>query len=242
MRAIFIPGMARTGSDAEGLLPHLPNNLQLVVAERPGAARREKKLPDTHFRHDLAVKTILELAGEEQVILVAHSFGGYLAEMAGRQLQQRRPGQLRGIVFLDSSTPQVPRPLLNPRTLWELWRPAIWLFDSLAQWLFHDHKVSTAFKTVAMALQENAAFRSTARAVRISRTEKPAALAGVPVIVVTALGHLGWRLKGLPGSWFHRQARMAKHLDGRHLVIHPSGHHVMVEHPKEVADIIATLL
>ncbi|MEJ4096980.1 alpha/beta fold hydrolase [Corynebacterium bovis] len=243
MRVVFIPGMARTGADADAdaFSSFLPPEAHVVPADRPGPGWSGGPLPDTHFRHDLAVRQAVAFAGEGPVVYVAHSFGGYIAEIAARQLEASSPGQVRGIVFLDSSTPGVPRPIMDPRRLWALWRPVIWALDR-ASGVVDDHRVSTLLATGAQAVRENASFRATAREVRRERRRRPGALDGVPTVVVTALSERAWRWRRLPGSWYRQQARMAGDLAARHLIIHPSGHLVMNDHPREVAEIVAELL
>ena len=138
-------------------------------------------------------------------------------------------------------TPGVPRPIMDPRRLWALWRPVIWALDR-ASGVVDDHRVSTLLATGAQAVRENASFRATAREVRRERRRRPGALDGVPTVVVTALSERAWRWRRLPGSWYRQQARMAGDLAARHLIIHPSGHLVMNDHPREVAEIVAELL
>ncbi|MDK8510788.1 alpha/beta fold hydrolase [Corynebacterium bovis] len=177
MRVVFIPGMARTGADADAFSSFLPPEAHVVPADRPGPGWSGGPLPDTHFRHDLAVRQAVAFAGEGPVVYVAHSFGGYIAEIAARQLEASSPGQVRGIVFLDSSTPGVPRPIMDPRRLWALWRPVIWALDR-ASGVVDDHRVSTLLATGAQAVRENASFRATAREVRRERRRRPGARRG----------------------------------------------------------------
>ena len=174
------------------------------------------------------------------MVLVAHSFGGYLAEMAARTIVRERPGFLRGLVLLDSSTLEVPSPILHPHRLWELWKPAIWGLQQLSE--LTTGRVDSAFTTAATAVHENSAFRSTARLTRIARHQDPRGLDATPITVVTALRPLAWHIRRLPNSWYRRQARMAEQLAAEHKVIMPSGHHVMIEHPKQVADTITSLV
>ncbi|HIW95429.1 MAG TPA: alpha/beta fold hydrolase [Candidatus Corynebacterium gallistercoris] len=221
---VFVPGMARPATDADPFFRHLPTGWRTTAVAR--------SVSDEPFSVGDALADILSPArhGDNPVVLVGHSFGGYLAELAYYQLLSSQPERKVALVLLDASVADVPRPWLNPGTLWRWWRPLM----------------TVAPHPVEHFLHENSAFRATAKVVRAARdTWREPLLTGGPDgsrVVVTARWINNRLTRALPWSWFTKQARLARGLGARHLVVSPSGHHVMLQHPKEVAEIVAATL
>lgn len=232
-RVVFVPGMSRPASDADEFFPLLPDGLTTVSVGRP--------LKDAPFDLGAAVDEIIAAAGDDPVVLVAHSFGAYLAELAAHKMELTNPGQVVSLVLLDPSITDVPDPLMIPNRLWQLWRPAIRATMWAARRLPEGSQLQLRLAQMGLFLRENAAFRSTAKFVRAVRAAGGPAVDAVPSVVVSALnpGNMASR-KLRRNSWVDQHSTLAAQLHANHVSISPSTHLVFNDHPEKVAEIVET--
>ncbi|MFF1375608.1 alpha/beta fold hydrolase [Streptomyces sp. NPDC058308] len=231
--------------DWDPVVPLLAPHRTVVRFDRPGAglsghARVAPTLRGEAERILRVLDAVLDGAGRggERATVVGHSLAGFHAEAFARLY----PGRTAGLVLVDSSVEERPWVLVPrgarvagtracgallravglPRAvgpaLRRLTAPTPWA------WLYGGSRVWRG------ALMEYATYGDAARELAVLRRALPLR-EGVPVTVLAAYA-------GGSRRWLERQRELAAGLAGTYRVTWPSGHLVMRERPKDVAEAV----
>ncbi|OYO20952.1 poly(3-hydroxyalkanoate) depolymerase [Enemella dayhoffiae] len=225
---------------------------QVVRFDRPGmgGTRWPETLPT--LAEEVASLAELIAAVGAPALLVAHSMAAFHAEALARV----HPELAAGLVLVDGSVEfltRAPRQrgpalALGVRRLAAA-LPALHLgtlvhrvgatWQSYQRNLGHDwdDRFSQFYDdpdAVAMGAAESVAYWQQAWDLLQLRAERP--LPEIPVLVLTAADPGGER------DWLSRQRRLARLLEGRHLVVEHSRHLMMIDRPDAISDAVEALL
>ncbi|MEU6421992.1 alpha/beta hydrolase [Streptomyces spiralis] len=254
---VLSPGLGMCWFDWDPVVPLLAADRTVVRFDRPGLglSGHTRRWPTLggEARRIAAVLDTLRLDGP--VTLVGHSLAGFHAEAFARLF----PGRAAGLVLVDSSVEEDPRPRRGravrdtatrayatlvsaaglPRVAGPpLRRAAVRAGRVGGQDPAPYDAVRRAYSTgrwLHAALAENATYTDQAVALAALRRRRPLP-PGLPVTVLAADDPR--RPAHRRARWLARQRALATHLNGTLRVSSPSGHLLMLDHPQDVAEAV----
>ena len=219
---VALPGMSRSAPDFADLANLLPTGFTLVTLERFSPRRSFPQQPwHLRARATQVVEQLQQLKVESRrpLVLLAHSFGGFLAEAVSRIA----PDLVAQVVLMDSSVPVATRPSVSREIRWQCARP-------VARLLWH---LGPHGRKWALVLHEDAAFPTSAAELAEWRTTSAW---DTPTTVITAGGRY------FPASrWVRKQRELAAQLNAQHFLLDRCGHSIALQRPEVVATLLSTL-
>ncbi|WP_055489734.1 alpha/beta fold hydrolase [Streptomyces sp. TP-A0356] len=248
---VLSPGLGMCWFDWDRVVPLLAPWRTVVRFDRPGLGLSAPARSWPTLRSEARrIGQVLDALGlDRPATVVGHSLAGFHAEAFARL----HPERTAGVVLVDSSVEEDPRPLGAgparqtatrawvtllgaagvPRALLPLLRRAVVRASraSGGDPAPYDLVRSTYSTRRALhaILAENATYIDEAIELAALRRELP--LPDVPVTVLAAGAT----------RWLDRQRALAAHLGGAFRVAEPSGHMVMMDRPKDIADAVLEL-
>lgn len=248
---VLIGGLAGNWFEWDALASDLSRDRTVVRFDRPGFgySAPSAEAPTSRGEADRIAAVLDALDVRGTVVIVGHSLGGFYAETFAR----RYPHRIAGLVLLDASVSAGPRGTIPRR--WRISgarRAATVASRSGLQWLLGPavarvlNQAGVAAHTtdwvraiyraphyLRAALVEDAVFPDLAAEVAEARRSCP--LPPVPVVVAAA--HTGRRTPW-GRVWLRTQRGFADMLGARVVVFRPAHHHVMIDQPHRLAELI----
>ncbi|WP_265564818.1 alpha/beta fold hydrolase [Streptomyces hygroscopicus] len=248
---VLSPGLGMSWFDWDRVVPLLAPRRTVVRFDRPGLGLSGPAPTWPTLRAEARrIGQILDALGlQGPATVVGHSLAGFHAEAFARLFPERTAG----VVLVDSSVEEDPRlrgsrparhgatravatllgavgvpSALLPRLRRAVVRASRTGGGDPAPYTLVRGVYSTR-RALHAILAENATYLDEALELAALRREVP--LPGVPVIVLAA---------GVP-AWLDRQRALAALLGGTFRVAEPSGHLVMLDRPKDIADAVLEL-
>ncbi|WP_370892151.1 alpha/beta fold hydrolase [Janibacter sp. GXQ6167] len=214
----YLPGMARPGRDAFGVIERVGRGRHLAL-ER-ASVREALTSPATLTAQVEALDDVLAThAPDAPAIVVAHSYAG----LSAIAWAARRPDRCRALLLLDTSIPTARAPLTPLR-----WR---WGIAHSAARATRARTTSEAAWRWAGAIEENASYAEVSREAHDEVRDPLRA----PTVVVTARPLIAGPFAR---SWISTQEALAGRLGALHTMVWPSGHLIPTRRPGDIAALI----
>jgi pimeloyl-ACP methyl ester carboxylesterase len=258
---VFDAGLGEPGSLAwAGVLPALAARTRVIAYDRAGVGASDPVSPLTVDGEIADVAALIGETGQDQCVLVGHSWGGLLAQLVAF----RHPGLVAGLVLVDPAHEEIfaetPWPLrlamsapgnaalllhslgLAGRTIRGSFRPFAQRVsdDPRLQALILDAYTSSYAKRSQVRVLSGE-HKMITKAIPLVRQIRAASdLPDVPVVVMSATKGLP---KGMRGRWTALQADLvAKATWGEHIVAEDTGHAIHQERPEQVTDAVTRVI
>ncbi|MEU2870420.1 alpha/beta hydrolase [Streptomyces olivoreticuli] len=249
---VLSAGLGMGWFDWEPVVPLLTDHRTVVRFDRPGLGFSAPPLePPTAAGEAARIAGVLDALGlKEPVTVVGHSLAGFHAEAFARL----HPGRTAGIVLVDSSVEDEPRPaparelrttaaharglVLAATGLPRALGPSLRKLTVRAASVTRQDPASAELvrrtygtgRVLRALLMENARYRDVAAELHELRERHP--MPPVPVTVLAASPGTG---SAVERRWLERQRALATRLDGRFEAVAPAGHLLMYDRPQSIA-------
>ncbi|MBG6104268.1 pimeloyl-ACP methyl ester carboxylesterase [Micromonospora vinacea] len=255
---VLVSGAGEVGLDWAVVLPSLAERARVIAYDRAGLGASDA---DSRLTLGSQVRDLVALLDDVgPAVLVGHSWGGLLAQLAAFA----RPDQTLGLVLLDpfheDSTAEVPLPLRVSSNLLLNAIPvlkAIGLFDRIAATMgrtlaerctddpetqasiTHAYRASyRTFAQVTTIRAENRLANTCTREVRAARATSTAP--DIPMRILTATRGKPAALRQRSDDLADQTAAVFPH--GVHVVVPDSGHYIHKDQPAAVVEAVRAVL
>jgi pimeloyl-ACP methyl ester carboxylesterase len=252
---VFDAGLAEPGSLAwAGVLPEVAEHTRVIAYDRAGVGASDPASPLTLEGEVADLTALISHAGQGRCVLVGHSWGGLLAQLAAFS----RPDLVAGLVLIDPAHEEtaaaMPWPMralqsapghvalllhragLAGRMVRGGYRPFARRLSSdprLQDLILDAYAACFSKRTqVQMLRDENRLF--TAAVPHIRHVRATSALPAVPIVVLSATKGLP---KGIRSRWTSLQANLTE-TAGQHLIAEDTGHAIHQERPEQVTSAV----